>query len=193
MKLKQLTLLAIAGLLAVSADAQTFLTKRDNTVATNANVIFPGRTGKQIVLLYADVTGQGAGSKLHLLSGGSSTVLTAAAGTTVTNVSVNGTGSFVAGDIAVIQRSSGVCTWHWVYSAGTNKVYFEDAIGTAASTSDQLWRMSHTGTNTVAAATVKFAGDLWAAQVRAPLLVRVTGGTTELINSATIKYENWNQ
>ena len=190
MKFRILLLLLAIILYMGETLAQSFLAKRDNTTATNAVVVFPGQSGKQAVLRTLDATGDNADAVAQLQSGVYVTRLTAAAGTSGTNLTVTSSSNFGTTYPIVIQRSDGTCTWHLVYAAGTNAVYTTAAIGTAASSGDYVWYMSHVATNAIASATVRRDGALWAGQVRAPLAVRVyTGsGTAERINNAVVEY-----
>lgn len=183
--------IAFAGML---AHGQTFLSKRDNAVAKDNRLAFPGKARSQLVLRSYDVTGDNADATLHIASGVTVTRLTGSAattGATSTNLPVAATNIISAADgLVVVQRADGTSTVHEFHSVGTATITIAAGIGTAAAAGDQVWWCSHVATNVIGNATVRQNGALWAAQLRAPIALRLvsTAGTAERINNAVVEY-----
>jgi hypothetical protein len=197
MKTRSAFLAVLLVLIAASSTpalGQSFLAKRDNATAKDNRLAFPGKARSQIVLRSYDVTGDNADAALHITSGVTMTRLTGSAattGATSTNLPVAATNIITAGQgLVVVQRADSTSTVHEFYSVGTGTITIAAGIGTAAAAGDQVWWCSHVATNVIGNATVRQNGALWAAQLRAPLALRLvsTSGTAEKINNAVVEY-----
>lgn len=162
----------------------------NNFVIWPATAVYPA-AAKQVVLTSYNVTGDNADAKLQLLGGSARTVTTASAGASATNITVSSTNTLTAGDVVVLQRTTGVCTAHFIHAVNaSNIVSLLSATGTTAGSGTQVFRMGYTFTNAVGAATVSAHGNLFASPARMPLVLRLysSAGTNEKINAATAQY-----
>ena len=186
-----IALIVIAATLAFESLAQSITSKRDNTVATNAVVVFPGIRAKNTVLTYLDATGDNADVAAQYAAGRYMTVLTAGAASTNTTLSIANTNNFGSGQgLVLVQRADGTSTAHFYGSAATGAITISAAIGTAASAGDRVWWAPYVATNAIGNATVRLAGRLWSGPGSAPLGVRVytSAGSAVRINNATAEY-----
>lgn len=180
-----------AFVLAPFGQAQAFLAKRDNTTGTNAVVTFHGIKGRQVVLRHLDVTGDHADAVVQFASGRYRTTIPTTQAATNTTVEVASTNNFGSGQgLVLVQRQDNTVTAHHYSSATTGAIVITPALGTAAAGGDEIWWASTVGTNTIAAATVRLDGTVWAAQNGAPMAVRLytSSGTAEKINSAVAEW-----
>jgi hypothetical protein len=141
--------LSVAALLSESLAADYVSSSASGT--TNATVDFPGKTGRTLRLLSADVTSDKAASLLswRAADGYSATVLEPAANN-VTNVLTSDT-SIASNDVVLIQLAAGTLLEKTVYE-NTKATNMTIAIGTALSTNlaigDLVYEVTATQTTT---------------------------------------------
>jgi len=186
--LATLTIMPASAETSATALLRGYVSAKDTT-GTNSVVIFPAASGRAIRLVSYQVVGDNADAVLVTYAGTANTALSAAA--TTTNLTVVSTNGFAADDMIVIQDpDDDSCSQYWVYGLAASTIQL-----TAAATEDsgaRVYRMSHYAPVTIGSATVSADAEaLWAAQVRMPMLLRLytSGGTTEIIKRATVKYD----
>jgi len=188
--------LALPTALAVDPDYGYYTETYETASNKEPTLIFnaPSSTStKQIILKNIDVTGDNADVVLSIYGGTASTTIAATHGASITNITLTATNIFATNDKLVIQRTSGVSTWHYLYSLGSGEFNIYPAVTTAVAAGDKVYRMSNVGTHAVGSATLRFSGDcVFAAQVRMPLAVGLvsSAGTSEYINNATVLYSD---
>lgn len=189
-----MSLMALACTVGLAQVTTGYVSKRDNTIAKNSVVIFPGATTKQIVLKSYSVTGDNADTALRIHSGTRLSTVTSneAAGQTVIGVASTNGFDTVNGAV-IIQRPSGLCSVHALDSVNASSVTLSEALpsGYDCAVGDQIWWCGGTSTNVIGAATVRREGDaLWGAQVRAPVALHLitSAGAANTINDATVLY-----
>lgn len=188
-----LVALAIQSLTMLPATAAEFRSARDNTVATNAVVAFPGQAGRQILLKSFDVVGNNADVKLQILSG---TLVTATVGENTgedNEIGLARTNGFGVGQgVVMVQRRGGTktTTAHFYSSVNGSAVIINGTLGDSVQSGDLVWWASDAFTNAIGSATVRLQGDIWAADPGAPLFLRLftVAGSSVAINSATVEY-----
>jgi hypothetical protein len=186
---KLFTFITLIAFAACSAFAADYLTATA-TGTTLTSVAFPGQSAGALRLVALNCTADNATNVARFKPGAAATLLTAAALSTATNVTVSSTTGIVADATVIFQAGTSAAFRAEVYSvSGGTNVNLKAQLGTALVIGDAIWTVSTARVVPIGSATVRETGECLAtAPKRRPLLVELTGTSAATINNAVAAY-----
>jgi len=182
----------------VSLDAQAqsvidygYVTKSASGTTT-AEVIFPANDEASLRLLSYDYRTDLASAPLVIYSGTRRYDVLSNSLSTATNIIVRTNTSISSNDVVVVQAADGTTfsATVWGTGGGTN-IYLTGQLGTAVAAGASVYRMSASASIYPGSTNeTRIAGEaIYGAQLRMPLLGRITGTSACRINALTVKYD----
>ncbi len=165
------------------------------TASTNqSQVVFPADPTKTIRLLSVSAVGIASGDLLTLMTCLTNyTTVTVSNAVSATNIAIGSTLNFASNDVVVIQDANDI-VWQgvvWGTNGGTNLI-FTNMITAGFATNSAVYRMSDLSYQTVISNSyVRLSSEcLLGAPRRRPVLVKAAGTAGDLINWATVHYDD---